>query len=287
MVSVSLRQNRPEPVERNPHAYPHPDNPGLIERPGGYYDWAGRRLFLPSGEPDPATPGAYRYQTRPDLCDLEAPDSDPASPRYEPPHLRHQPGDTWEIGGKPHDPEDPGPYGTPGWYQDRRTGRHRRNELPDPIPPWETDEHDQVEPVPSHQAEPDRPSPSPHRRYWNDTDEPHRFSRLREDAWDRWLIDSEPLAEAHHHTGTAKGGPLATALLRAFGWIVALLTGARATEHESARPVAPEPTADPHRAPADPPLPRPLPGPRTGNGYIGSWETAFDARHAVVGGGLA
>ncbi|MDA1384392.1 MULTISPECIES: hypothetical protein [Glycomyces] len=101
----------------------------------GFYDWAGRRLFLIDGEPDPMCPGAYRYQHNPACCDLEAPDSDPRSPRYEPMHLRHKPGDTWIIDtNRPHDPYDPGPFGSPGWYQDERTGRHRRDETPDPLP---------------------------------------------------------------------------------------------------------------------------------------------------------
>jgi hypothetical protein len=76
------------------------------------------------------SPGAYRYD--PSTYDPSVPDSDPRSPRYEPPHLRHQPGDTWVIDrNRPHDPLDPGPYGSPGWYPDDRTGRHRRGELPD------------------------------------------------------------------------------------------------------------------------------------------------------------
>jgi hypothetical protein len=100
----------------------------------GYYDWAGRRLFTIDGEPDPMCPGAYRYQHNPDCCDLEAPDSDPRSPRYEPMHLRHKPGDTWIIdSNRPYDPFDSGPFGSPGWYKDERTGRHRRDETPDPL----------------------------------------------------------------------------------------------------------------------------------------------------------
>lgn len=79
---------------------------------------------------DSESPGAYRYD--PASYNPSVPDSDPRSPRYEPPHLRHQPGDTWVIDrNRPHDPLDPGPYGSPGWYPDDRTGRHRRGELPD------------------------------------------------------------------------------------------------------------------------------------------------------------
>ncbi|THV42267.1 hypothetical protein [Glycomyces buryatensis] len=106
----------------------------------GFFDWAGRRLFLPDGEPDPMCPGAYRFQHNPSSCDLDAPDSDPRSPRYEPMHLRHRPGDTWIIDAhRPADAFDPGPFGSTGWYPDRRTGRHRRDETPDPLPAegWE------------------------------------------------------------------------------------------------------------------------------------------------------
>lgn len=81
--------------------------------------------------------GAYRSD--PSSHDPAIPDSDPRSPRYEPPHLRHQPGDTWVIDrNRPHDPLDPGPYGSPGWYPDERTGRHRRGELPDDLGPEAT-----------------------------------------------------------------------------------------------------------------------------------------------------
>ncbi|WP_100448060.1 hypothetical protein [Glycomyces xiaoerkulensis] len=93
----------------------------------------------------------------------------PGEPSYEPAHLRHRPGDDWKIGGRPHDPDDPGPYGTPGWRPDRRIGRHRRGELPDPLPE-------------------DRAS---------STERPQRFSRLREDAYRAFLRDSEELHQAH------------------------------------------------------------------------------------------
>jgi hypothetical protein len=101
----------------------------------GYYDWAGRRLFLVDGEPDPMCPGAYRCQHNPACCDLEAPDSDPRSPRYEPMHLRHKPGDTWIIDtNRPYDPYDPGPFGSPGLVQGRthRPPPTRRNPRPTP-----------------------------------------------------------------------------------------------------------------------------------------------------------
>jgi hypothetical protein len=167
---------------------------GLIPGFGGYYDSAGRRLFLLDGSPDPMTPGAYRFQASPDLCDLGAPESDPSSPRYEPPHLRHQPGDDWEIGGKPYDPDDPGPYGNPLWRPDTRTGRHRRGELPDPISPPERTHAERPAPPSDAAADaaddddqaggqggqsaarlpiaPDRPRPSPRdrSRFWSEAD---------------------------------------------------------------------------------------------------------------------
>ncbi|MFC3492948.1 hypothetical protein [Glycomyces rhizosphaerae] len=131
---------------------------GLSIRADGFYDKRARRLFLLDGSPDPLTPGAYRVAVSPDLCDLAAPESDPSSPRYEPPHLRHQPGDDWEIGGKPYDPDDPGPFGSYGWRPDPRTGRHRRGELPDPLPPNDTARFD---PRRTGTTESDRPTPSP------------------------------------------------------------------------------------------------------------------------------
>ncbi len=223
MVSISVRQNQAAAPDQNAIVSPahhyrvSGPNPALGWVGGsGCHDAAGRRLFLPDGSPDPDTPGAYRYRHDPDTCDPTAPETDPANPRYEPPHLRHQPGDHWEIGGKPYDADGPGPYGTPGWYQDQRTGRHRRGELPDPLP-----------------AEQDRPSPSPRgrRRLGTEADEPHRFDRLREDAWDRWLIDSTPLAAAHHtpsrrRSAMAREAGLGWALWISLArWLVALLAG--------------------------------------------------------------
>jgi hypothetical protein len=298
------------------------DPAALCESGDGFYDWAGRRLFLSDGSPDPLTPGAYRYQASPDYCDLEAPESDPSSPRYEPPHLRHQPGDTWLIDtDRPYDPDDPGPFGSPGWRPDSRTGRHRRDELPDPIPPWQRpseptrDEHGDREPAPSgdHRTgrspaptrepadrepeperetqagssippwrpkrhilrgspdpeepqgdpsgetgagprprlpvEPDRPRPQPRgrSRFWSETDrnaddvrapapqhdrsavapdEPHLFDKLREDAWDRFIEDSEHLAAANRANLSAlerEGGWQIALWVRFFRWLVAVL----------------------------------------------------------------
>jgi hypothetical protein len=160
------------------------------------------------------------------------PDADPSSPCYEPDHLRHQPGDTWIIDrARPHDPDDPGPFGSPGWYPDKRTGRHRRNERPDPLPEPEAESDSS-----GGEAPPDRPrrsrfdsdrSSAPTRQpqrssrgFGRDhsrrtgTDQeadmsskpaPYRFDKLREDAWVRFLQTSEPLAAAHHqpHRPTA------------------------------------------------------------------------------------
>ncbi|MFC3494527.1 hypothetical protein [Glycomyces rhizosphaerae] len=333
MVSVSVRRNRREPVGRNAQpddprhnrAYPHPENPGLFEQVDGWFDWAGRRLFLADGSPDPMTPGAYRYQTRPDLTDLDAPDSDPWSPRYEPPHLRHRPGDTWIIDrARPHDPDDPGPFGSPGWRPDPRTGRHRRDELPDPTPPWEQAEaRDAAERSDSLQHNtrrsdscddggesgghgggnqrddgsrgggnrdggggnargggagsgggsrcsnlrivPDYPSTAPRKRtrFWADDDqedesgqadcvatqeEPYRFEKLREDAWDRFVIKSSELAASHWADRRAlecqHRWPIAV-LLRMFRWLTAVFKGHR--ENEAPAPV---------RAPRSVPVPR-------------------------------
>ncbi|WP_460539673.1 hypothetical protein [Glycomyces halotolerans] len=253
-----------------------------MEVPGdGHYDWAGRRLFLADGSPDPDTPGAYRYQHRPDCCDPAASDDDPASPWYEPPYLRHRPGDTWQIGGKPEDPLDPGPFGSPGWYQDRRTGRHRRGELPDPLPPDDPSQASQVSawirlnlPAPAPVIEVSRPSvddsatasepasagePPPERAGL-------RSSSLREDAWQRFLIGSEPLARAHID-GRARLHRRKGRFTRFRHWVA-----------DRFRPAAPaeRPTAAPARGTARVP---PVAAPRHG-AYIAGWEHAFDTNRA-------
>ncbi|MCC3763585.1 hypothetical protein K3N28_10925 [Glycomyces sp. TRM65418] len=324
MVSVSLRQNPPEPVGRNASAAePSIADLGLTERVDGYYDWAGRRLFLADRSPDPMTPGAYRHQAHPDLCDPAAPESDPASPRYEPPHLRHRPGDTWEVGGKPRDPDDPGPYGTAGWRPDPRTGRHRRGELPDPIPPWE-------QPEATHSAArqgserprawrnrsrdddegsggglptvPEQPPAQPRSRpsFWSEAraeeqvnaeaapEEPYRFSKMREDAWDRFVVKSADLAAAHQVTAlglTCEYGRMTSWLIRVFRWIVAIIKGPSTNESSPTRggtQLAPA-TSDAQAAHAQlaahwreqPRQARPRPSPLP---YMSRWEQTFDAQ---------
>jgi len=156
---------------------------------------------------DPESPGAYRYD--PESHDPSIRDSDPRSPRYEPPHLRHRPGNTWIIDRqRPQDPLDPGPYGSPGWYADDRTGRHRPGELPDAPPeqprrpspgssPEGTEEY-----RPKHGGstnEPPQPPTRPRSRFWRDdnSDDRYDFGKLREDAWARFLNESQELHHAH------------------------------------------------------------------------------------------
>jgi hypothetical protein len=248
---VSSTTIRYSGVPENSHSRDFGNNPayiGLRELADGFYDWAGRRLLLADGSPDPLTSGAYRFQHSPDLCDQSARESDPASPRYEPPHLRHQPGDTYEIGGKPADPEDPGVFGSPGWRPDTRTGRHRRGELPDPMPP----ENPATVPVarPGHSDRPDRPTSGPRRnnRFWRETredeaahqsaqEQPYRFSKLREEAWTQFLLKSEPLAAAHQgidHSADRmtlsaldrESGPVLRPWIQLIRWIISVFRGA-------------------------------------------------------------
>ncbi|WP_205325987.1 hypothetical protein [Glycomyces sp. YM15] len=160
---------------------------------------------------DSNAPGTYRYD--PEASDPTLPESDPRSPRYEPPHLRHRPGDTRIIDRKrPHDPLDPGPFGSPDWRPDTRTGRHRRGELPDPPR--------QAEPNQPRPERAKRPSPGPtsegtegcrmstglggserpkrpRRRFWEDDHEDrYDFGKLREDAWTRFIAGSQDLHQA-------------------------------------------------------------------------------------------
>lgn len=111
---------------------------------------------------------------------------------------RHRKGDTHLIGGKPYDPLDPGPWlwnAHPDFQPDRRTGRHRRGELPDPLPAQRR--------------------PRPHR-------EPAAtFGKFREDAWTRFLDHSAVLAEAH--LAPRREGRFRAALLRALRRITSSL----------------------------------------------------------------
>ncbi|WP_199042910.1 hypothetical protein [Glycomyces salinus] len=206
---------------------------------------------------DPAIEPAGRVS-----FDASHPENDPSHPRYEPPHLRHQPGDTWQIGGKPHDPDDSGPYGNPLWRPDSRTGRHRRGELPDPLPP-ETEPESSPPPV-------DRPSPGPRRSgFWNEPhqdrqhpQEGHRFDRLREDAWGAFMTDSAPLAAAHHTRPVRRSGQ--TALDREAGlalvmwirlarWLFALIRSLNTRPEPKPGPepeAGAEPNPGPHQTPA-------------------------------------
>ncbi|GAA2140046.1 hypothetical protein [Glycomyces algeriensis] len=159
--------------------------------------------------------GAYRYD--PDASDPSLPESNPDSPRYEPPHLRHRPGDTWIIDrDRPHDLLDPGPFGSEGWLPDSRTGRHRRGELPDPPRETEDDQPrsdrahrpspgptsegaERRRPFPGRDGiEPPEPPERRRRRFWEDDHEDrYDFGKLREDAWTRFLAGSQELHHAH------------------------------------------------------------------------------------------
>lgn len=132
-----------------------------------------------------------------------------------------------------------------------------------------------------------RPSPNRRRRFWFepetgacDADPPARFTALQEDAWERWLIDSEPLAAAHRHKAWGnRGRGSATAFVtRLIRWVAAVLAGSGAIEKSEIRhdlvPAL-------HRKPPTAPLPLP----RTGDGRIGGWELRFDARHPAARGG--
>jgi hypothetical protein len=369
----------------------------------GYYDWAGRRLFTIDGEPDPMCPGAYRYQHNPDCCDLEAPDSDPRSPRYEPMHLRHKPGDTWIIDtNRPYDPFDPGPFGSHGWYKDERTGRHRRDETPDPLPAegwtppkgawfpgtadWPEPAAPQAEsarrversggaegdeppratgqrggsdrtppwgrrgrPVPSEPDEPEeepegaqrpwrartgRPDPGPDappstaRKFWNhighgsgpgdagwisgyggtrsddrggepvrddgqgnaDTGE-HRFSKLREDAFDRFIANSAQLRAAHFAPQKPYLRERAVWVLRWLTWVLALglvpVPAPLVTRQREAEPVArqpiptqPGPVSRPRED--EPTAGSPAHGPRPGAALAAAVAGARAARMLIV-----
>ncbi|MEU6860399.1 hypothetical protein AB0B28_16200 [Glycomyces sp. NPDC046736] len=262
----------------------------------------------------------------------------------EPDHLRHQPGDDWIVDhNRPHDPLDPGPYGSPGWYPDTRTGRHRRDELPDPLP---ADHH--TEPAAPQQTRPERtnhrdndpPSPAPRTtrqpRTGRDPERAetrdrrrsdasgrtfpdgtaHRFSNLREQAFDRFMIESAELRAAHFEPATPYLRERALRMLRCFLTILTCgivpmprpLTGCakrketpapqRLPKQTSSTPLARTTmaaalsgaraaraiikTRDPHwRTVPRQHRPRPTYQP---NAYITAWEQAFDNTTLTLGG---
>ncbi|GAB3655552.1 hypothetical protein [Glycomyces tarimensis] len=234
------------------------------------------------------TPGAYRYN--PSHHDPSVPESDPRSPRYEPPHLRHRPGDTFEIGGKPFDPLDPGPFGTPGWRPDNRTGRHRRGELPDPEPEPDANRepgagqhrHREPEPPPPAADARQRPNSNPYRRYrdWADHSDPYRFSPMREDAMRRFLELSQPFRDAHFEPEAPSLAARLVRLLRWFLWVV--VCGLAPTSRSLApTPTKPGPVTVPgldEMQRQERPRPSPMP-------YIATWERRFDAQQPIAGGG--
>lgn len=235
-------------------------------------------------------PGAHRYD--PSTYDPSVPDSDPRSPRFEPPHLRHRPGDTWVIDrNRPHDPLDPGPFGSPEWYPDERTGRHRRGELPDQPKPEaqqpfrpSAGKAEEPQPIrPTFRPSPERRSvppgftadPSPEevepetlpvpRRYrWEDSAEQNRynFGKLREDAWIGFLEGSQQFHDAHFERSLSFGERFARAfrrmvnlLLQVFR-VVGRWEGGVELEARGVDPIS-------HRL-AGRPRPKPSPQPRVG-----------------------
>lgn len=216
---------------------------------------------------DADSPGAYRYD--PANHDPSIPESDPRSPRYEPPHLRHQPGDTWIIDRhRPHDPLDPGPYGAPGWFPDNRTGRHRRGELPDPAPD-DSPARPQPRPSPTRRPLPrggDAPPPSSRRRRWDDVDDNRRydFGRLREEAWSSFLADSASLHDAHFAAPVGFRD-------RFVGVVVAVLRFFVPWKR------TPEMRSAPRALDGTPVQGRPSPSP-----FLAQWERHFDTSSAVV-----
>lgn len=79
-------------------------------------------------------------------------------------------------------------------------------------------------------------------------DEPHRFSKIREEAWDRFLVKSADLAAAHHAVRSATGpvlrrdrrdafdrecGPIVALWVRLGRFVIALFTGSKSLARPS------------------------------------------------------
>ncbi|THV22043.1 hypothetical protein [Glycomyces paridis] len=215
--------------------------------------------------------------------------------------------DSMEFGAGPsrlRDPLDPGPFGSFGWYRDRRTGRHRSGELPDP-PQGEGAPHSGFT---REGAEHRRPTPGsgrggdgppPRTRYrdddgWSGDDaQRYDFGRLREDAWNSFIADSAALHLAHHvkTVGFAERIALAIRVLLSF---VLELVGAPSRP----TPKRPAPGGSQQRGskpevvePVGSKLPKPGPlsgvpsqgGHRTApmSAFVLEWERHFDAAYGL------
>ncbi|MEU6857651.1 hypothetical protein AB0B28_02055 [Glycomyces sp. NPDC046736] len=287
MSSTTIRHSGlSENSKSGPNANQRPGVPAYLEQ------------VLYASPSDSDSPGAYRYD--PESYDPTIPDSDPRSPRYEPPHLRHQPGDTWIIDrNRPYDPADPGPYGSPGWYPDQRTGRHRRGELPDAIPDSDTGSGPSINPAANRRpspgptsaepesprslrgrpgGDPPQPPSRPRKRYWGEEDDNRRydFGNLREQAWTRFLRESQELHAANLTRRTDADRPWTRIWSALYAFILRVLTPTRRTARQEAAPatvklkiaspLAAIPQQTPHRD-------RPV------NPYLAQWERHFDAAH--------
>jgi hypothetical protein len=150
---------------------------------------------------------------------------------------RHRPGDTWMIGGKPYDPDDPGVWPwkpDPTYRRDRRTGRHRRGELPDPLPTTENTAlqakaHRATLPQQPITERKPRPSPPPASKTYEGraaapplkpAEPAAPGEAYAELAWTRFLHFSEPLLRAH--TEPPQPGWPVRAIRKAREWCAAV-----------------------------------------------------------------
>ncbi|MFG3342355.1 hypothetical protein [Glycomyces sp. NPDC048151] len=122
------------------------------------------------------------------------------------------------------------------------------------------------------------------------TEEPFRFNKLREDAWDRFIVKSADLAAAHGSRGVDHGtGPFVGRVARGLRRLKGLLRS-RIMAPEAAQSHAPEPV--PGRTPGPIPIPSPVTIPvQSGPGRSGdgpsSGSAAVASQPGVSGGGLS
>ncbi|MFC3493283.1 hypothetical protein [Glycomyces rhizosphaerae] len=206
---------------------------------------------------------------------------------------------------RPIDPLDPGPYGSPDWYPDTRTGRHRRGELPDTpcedISPQPRSDHahrpspgptsvgaERRRPSPvRNDNEPPEPPTRPWRRFWEDDHEDrYDFGKLREDAWNRFLDGSQELHQAHLIATTTFDDRwmLFWATLRAFLFRVLGVDSSESAVEVESPTVQLNTMAAPAPARTRPLLAgTPFQGPHRTNPispYLNQWERHFDERQA-------
>lgn len=177
------------PPWHRPTAVPPRRRPAAVppwHRPTATAPWHNPAAKAPQPHPPATAPQPHPHAAAPESYpNTTAPWHNQVPPTFPPYRTEADgPRNSWVIEhDRPRDFYDRGPYGTPGWRPDTRTGRHRRGESPVPIP---QSEHPEL--IPQSQRPDPIPAPATKEEY---------EARLREIAFERFMRKSADLAAAH------------------------------------------------------------------------------------------